>query len=68
MTDAPIERIAVPLAFATVIAIAAFFVLRRRAGPSRAERDEGDATGHAIELAPAAPHCAKTTHSTNILI
>ena len=64
MLDAPLDRVAGPLAIAggITLAIAAFLVLRalRRGGASRVEHDEGAATstGHAIENALAAPWCA----------
>ena len=64
MLDAPLDRVAGPLAIAggITLAIAAFLVLRalRRGGASRVEHNEGAATstGHAIENALAAPWCA----------
>ena len=64
MIDAPLDRVAGPLAIAAgiALAIAAFLVLRvlRRGGDSRVEHDEvaATATGHAIENALAAPWCA----------
>ena len=60
MIDAPLDRVAGPLAIAggIALAIAAFLVLRalRRGGDSRVEHDDGAAT--AIEHALAAPWCA----------
>ena len=64
MIDAPLDRVAGPLAIAAgiALAIAAFLVLQvlRRGGDSRVEHDEvaATATGHAIENALAAPWCA----------
>ena len=64
MIDASLGRVAGPLAIAGgfALAIAAFLVLRalRRGGASRVEHGEGavTSTGHAIELALAAPCCA----------
>ena len=72
MIDAPLDRVAGPLAIAggIALAIAAFLILRalRRDGASRVEHDEGAATstGHAIEHALAAPCCA-VAHSVSTI-
>ena len=72
MIDAPLDRVAEPLAIAggVTLAIAVFLFLRvlRRGGASRVEHDEGAATstGHAIEHALAAPGCA-AAHSVSTI-
>ena len=72
MIDAPLDRVAGPLAIAGgfALAIAAVLVLRalRRGGASRVEHDEGAATstGPAIDHALAAPCCA-VAHSVSTI-